>query len=63
MASGQQRLAPQPVNGRILSRLNDQKMTWKRGEKMDGWKEMTLLPLSAASEMIKNEKCFGEAEQ
>lgn len=63
MASGQQRLAPQPVNGRILSWLNDQKMTWKRGEKMDGWKEMTLLPLSAANEMIKNEKCFGEAEQ
>lgn len=30
---------------------------------MDGWKEMTLLPLSVANEMIKNEKCFGEAEQ
>lgn len=54
MASGQQRLAPQPVNRRILSRLNDQEMTWKRGEKMDGWKKMTLLPLSTANEKIKN---------
>lgn len=29
-------------------------MTWKRGEKMDGWKKMTLLPLSTANEKIKN---------
>lgn len=53
MASGRQCLAPRPVNGRILSQLNDQKITWKRGQKMDGWQEMTLLPLSAANEMIK----------
>lgn len=34
--------------------LKGQEMTWKRGEKIDGWKEMTLLSLSAANEMIKN---------